>query len=689
MKRKLLSFSLALISTAVIAQSSRYARPGSPVMNVSDYRKPLRSEEGKQSLSPSQPSAARHGNGGNQTSTLCNVIPLGTAANALGSSGGGRSQVWYDQNLNTVVSTHRGECGNPSSVTNSGFYVYDVSTNGGSSWSINQGPIYGTALNHTSGCTALGAHRGRFPSGVVYNPVGNTDPNNAHIVYSGPWNTEFPTGTTNWYGQVYGVGNLNGSPSTEHYDSLSGTASWPDDLFITKQGVVWKIGNVGDQSTNFIYQDTLAVYKGVWNGSDYTYTYYPIHYTTNILIPNGTTGTAAAVIDETIAFGDDGLTGYIALVTNQDPGLTIYADTLLYMQVMKTTDGGQTWSCPIDLDIRNCLDAALIGQGIDTYASSWDIDMVVDKNNNPHIVNTIVPKAGPGSVFLGYADKTFGIFDFYSTDQGQTYQAQLLAHPETYSGQFGTANVDQITEFQRPFVSRTWDGSKLYMGWFDTDTLTFGIFTNTNPDLHMVGYDVDANMWSEDLSVFSNIGAGENITTLSNADGACTFGNASYYAKEGGPSPSVPVNYLVVGNGGVDVSNPCSFFYLDCAGPSGSLTHPGNPLPVTTRYASPLCADGSGVVLSTQDMSKGLLVSGNYPNPYTGKTSVDVTLLNAGDVSIEISNVVGQQLSSTTYRNLHTGLNTLTVDGSSLSKGLYFYTVKAGANKITKTMTVE
>ena len=82
-------------------------------------------------------------------------------------------------------------------------------------------------------------------------------------------------------------------------------------------------------------------------------------------------------------------------------------------------------------------------------------------------------------------------------------------------------------------------------------------------------------------------------------------------------------------------------------------------------------------------------VSSNYPNPYSGKTSVDLTIAKVSDVTIEISNAIGQVLSTETYKNLHVGVNTLTLDGSSLSKGLYFYTVKAGNESATKTMSVE
>jgi hypothetical protein len=145
---------------------------------------------------------------------------------------------------------------------------------------------------------------------------------------------------------------------------------------------------------------------------------------------------------------------------------------------------------------------------------------------------------------------------------------------------------------------------------------------------------------------------------------------------------------MVVGNGGVDVDLPCDNFYIDCAAPTGSFIYNGHPLLLPVSHQSTLCDGGDGVVLSIADLTSDLTVSSNYPNPFTGKTSVDVTLAKAGDVSIEISNVVGQVLSNINYQNLHSGLNTLTIDATAISHGLYFFTVKAGNSSVTKRMSV-
>jgi len=619
------------------------------------------------------------GNNADVSSSVCGVYAIGNAMTYIAGAGGSRSVLSYNKDLNTVVFVHRAACGMPAAVTNTGYYTYDISTDGGTSWTNNQGPIYGVQMNPGNGCgggSVLGPHRGRYPKGVVYNTSGNTDPNNAHIVYTGPWNTDDQSAATNWYGQVHGTGHINGSPANENYDSLlSGMAIWPQDIFVTKTGVSWILGTVGAQDLVNTYQDSIAILKGTWNGSDFVYSYFPIHYEVNPY--------ANEIPDLNIAFSDDGLTGYIAMLTNQDPTYTIYPDSSYYIQVLKTEDGGNTWSCPTDIILAGAMDSALqVLNNNDRYGTAWDLDIVIDKNNNLHIITTVVPiNHAPYSLFQSYNHKTYGLFDIFTTDGGNTYKAQLLAHPETFMGSIGTQGVDEIDEYLRPFASRTWDGSKLFFGWFDTDTLYWGIYENDQPDLHLVGYDVDANFWTSDLSNLLAVNAGENITTGTAASGKCWMGNGSYYSIDSAGNYKVPVVYM-------DQPNP-DFRYIDCASPSGTFTHPGHPLNVPVNHASPLCSGGSGVVLSSEDIEIGMLVSSNYPNPFTGKTSVDVTLANVSDVTIEVNNVVGQKLITSTYKNLHAGLNTLTIDGSEFVRGLYFFTVKSGNNSVTMIMAVE
>jgi len=604
---------------------------------------------------------------GTSTSTVCNVIPLGVAPNAFGSNGGNQRQLSYNKDINTVAFIHLSLCDSDQTHNANIGFNYDVSFDGGITWTTNEHTIYGPVSNPTPGCIGAGPHPGFDPVGMIYNPAGNTIPANAHLAYAGR--------LIGINGKLNGTGHFDLSAPDENYDPLQSKFTYPYDIFVAKTGESWMVGIMLAQPSG--YQDTILIFKGTWNGSDFDYTSYPVQYVVNPV---------NAIGDMKIAFSDNGLIGYIAVITNQDINQVHFSDSCTYIQVLKTEDGGQTWSCPIDLDISRCLDSAMIGQGTDIYTATRNVDIAVDKNNNPHIVNTIVPSAGPGSIFISNQSGTYGLFDFYSTDQGTTWQAQLLAHPQTFSAEWGTFPIDDFREFISPFISRTWDGSKLFFGFFDTDTFPIPYYDNVKPDLRLIGYDVDNNTWTAPLNNLQAVNGGENITAGSSAQKMCTLGQGSYYAKDDGNTYSVPVVYTVMAN---SPSYPVAFYYIDCASPSGTFTYSGHPLPVPAYHFSPLCDSGSGVVLTAGELTSGLIVSSNYPNPFTGKTSVDITLEKAVDLKIEISNVVGQVLSTTTYQNLRPGLNTLTLDVSSLAHGLYFFTVKAGNSSVTKTMTVE
>ena len=81
--------------------------------------------------------------------------------------------------------------------------MFDVSTNAGGSWTV----------NHRTGGDTTNVLRGRYPHGVIYNPQGNTDPNNAFIATIGPTNDGATSGfcTTSWNGLLTGNAPLTGA----------------------------------------------------------------------------------------------------------------------------------------------------------------------------------------------------------------------------------------------------------------------------------------------------------------------------------------------------------------------------------------------------------------------------------------------------------------------------------------------
>jgi hypothetical protein len=82
-------------------------------------------------------------------------------------------------------------------------------------------------------------------------------------------------------------------------------------------------------------------------------------------------------------------------------------------------------------------------------------------------------------------------------------------------------------------------------------------------------------------------------------------------------------------------------------------------------------------------------VSQNSPNPFRGESSVFVNVHHATDLSLQVVNMMGQVVYTHNAGRVGAGLNRLTIDGSKLSRGVYFYTVKAGETSVTKKMIVE
>src|SRR4051812_12440291 len=85
------------------------------------------------------------------------TINGGSAANMLTIIGNNQNPIAADKNLNTIVFVHRNN--NNVFGGNSGQLRYDISTNGGGSWTSNQG-----VLNPSTNSLA------RYPNVVIHNP---------------------------------------------------------------------------------------------------------------------------------------------------------------------------------------------------------------------------------------------------------------------------------------------------------------------------------------------------------------------------------------------------------------------------------------------------------------------------------------------------------------------------------------
>ena len=444
------------------------------------------------------------------------IIPIGQTPNVFDCLKS-RCNLWYDQDINTIVFIHRGNPAVVGGLTNGSLY-YDISIDGGQHWLSNQGPVY----SDPGGWGAGGSFCG------IYNPLSNTIPSNAYIAYDAQYSNSGGRA-----GRLYGEGKLDLSGASHHYDSLSHYGI-SENLFIVKNTRdLWSVGK---------NSDTLSVAHGIWNNGTNEY-----DFSFNFLPPPANHNAYAIdVVDMDIAFNDAGTTGYIAQIIYNESAI----DSTLYLDIYTTHDGGATWEGPLHLDTHTIVDTLLVRDPSVKYGPMFDLDIVVDANSKLHIL-TGIARSSEFSVFTNPG--LWGMFDVNNVSG--CWQADLLDKPMTFRGVFGDGSADNPTlnEDSRPFASRSWDGTKLFFSWFDTDTIIFGsIQGNLFPDLHSIGYDVTTQLWTTAM----------NLTTATSADGSCTFGNGSYYVISQGQNVfSIPTVIQALGDP-VQTGSPSLLYYL-------------------------------------------------------------------------------------------------------------------------------
>ena len=99
--------------------------------------------------------------------------------------------VYANQDLNLVSYVRRRNAGD---AGNSGYVQASYTTN------------LGQTMDSTLSLVSDDVHFCRYPSGAIFNPPGNTNPNNAFVLSSGPWHPG-----ANWQGNFFGSVHLDGT----------------------------------------------------------------------------------------------------------------------------------------------------------------------------------------------------------------------------------------------------------------------------------------------------------------------------------------------------------------------------------------------------------------------------------------------------------------------------------------------
>jgi hypothetical protein len=601
--------------------------------------------------------------GANTTFTAGCEATLGSSANSFTAINGPRANLFYSPAINTIAFIHRG---NPSSGvgTSSGQYFWDVSTDGGSTWNINQGPSY----------TPANGNNGRYPMGVVYNPSGNTDPANAWVAGFGAC-----TGGSGWLSQAHCTSKLDGSNANQEIEAFVANGFMG---YIPSSMEADQVGNVyvADFQTDVVGgpgfgNANLTLTKGTWNGGankyDYTHTYLP--FAADI---DPTDGKAIFRNDVQSYWSADGMIGYVVTLSHiNDPSFTS-SQNGYFPCIIKTTDGGATWGNPYMVSFNN-LDA-VFGAPQAGYAWSfvYDVDMTLDSQNNLHIVGAIHQlDAVAGQYLIGPG--SFGIADVYTTDGGTTWFAKFLTTTQTYMGVFDDNAGGTVGERLRTSVTKNVAGNKLFYVYFDTDTITNpydptvgAANSNLLPDAWCIGYDMTTGMQTPLM----------NLTAGSLAESACLIANVANEAVTNGSTTNIPITYQELSNGTAgtpSVGTPCIHNYVCGQVDDAAFTEAIDPtleVQLTT-------------VTAVKNIDKAV-IGVAYPNPTNDMLNIPVNFISSSNVSVDVTNIVGQTVATFNYGKL-SGYQTLKLDVSSLSSGTYLYTINTDGNRVTRLFVVK
>ena len=593
---------------------------------------------------------------------VVNVIDLGTSANAFGYGygGGQKSLVAAIPELNVVTNFHRlgGTAGGTGNQLG-----YDISINGGLTFT-NQVQVYSAA-------SAI--ENPRYPNHGLFNPVGNTDINNVWVQFHAP---TLDGSNSNWGGYGFGVGKLADPNIKTKHNQTSNPPIYqyiPDAYEINRQGSVFVVDvNQNWTSGSVVYMGNLIINKGTWDDATDDFVF------TQELLDAPVNAATTRPADVKVAFAEDGMTGYISMLADNNSTTVISESPGFYPVIFKTTDGGETWSDGVGIQlggpnglpgiVNQLLSdeqiAALYNPPVPArteipYTTAFDHDIVVDANGNLHI-GVVVGVVGSNDYSIVSTEYMFAAYDIYTTDGGTTWHAVKLGNIRKFRGTWPT----DFTEDNRIQISASPDRNTIFVLWLDTDLEAAE--DNTRPNIFARG--IRPNQWgTANLTCENGNPVANNVTLFSPGMWQASFHAVSAKSLFADNKYTIPIAYQPI-DPSVDPALPVQFKYIT------NFFYTDNDF----------CVVGNNEIAAID----ALQVSQNFPNPFSSSTNVNVTLNKGSQIKMEVFNLTGQKVLSQNYGYRPTGQHTLSLNAEQLPTGVYFYTVEANSQKVTRKMIV-
>ncbi len=603
-------------------------------------------------------------------SDFVSTVNIGTSGNAYGYAVGAGSFVCVNQELNTVTNFHlMGGYLDPGGYT--GDLGYDISTDGGLTWT-NMIEIY-TARDSSGGGYFTDA--ARYPNHGIYNPIGNTEPNDAYVAFFATTLEGVPGNPG--YEYLHGRGNIgNPDDTTRNFipsDTAMGIFQYiPEGYTMTALGEFWALDLNQDWSSGTIdFREELILNRGIWNEDIEDFE------VTQSLLPCETLD-AQRPCCLRVEFSPDGQIGYIVVLA--DNGMvSISEGRSLYPILWKTTDAGDTWTGPISVsiaggdgipEVQNFLSdeelAELFGTPIPDvedieFTTAYDFDLSVDAWGNPQIaVICGITGEDPYSIITGMSEVTGYIFTsaflINSMDGGENFSAYDLGRQKTFRGTFG-----EITTDNRIQISRSHDGTKMFVSWLDTDIP--GVTDNQQPDIYARGVDLVTHWITHaNYELRPN-----NVTEFSEG-----MWQAYFFAMG---------NEVLSDNFNEGWTLPYVYLQMNPEDPAAA---------VQFKYVQDFYFTQADFWIGIDELANGgIEVSQNYPNPAKGTTTVTVSLREPANISFEVLNITGQKVFELAKQKYSNGQHQISFDVSQFPDGVYFYKLATDEGQMSRKMIVE
>jgi len=219
----------------------------------------------------------------------------------------------------------------------SGDLGFDVSIDFGNTWTV-MNECYQTNIQVWAILDAA-----RYPQHGIYNPFGNTDPNEAFCVFFAP-TLDASNAPDGWGGYCYGRSKLGDPGDTTknlvHTDPEAGIFQYiPEGFTVTSTGDFWAVDFNFDmtwiQYSENKWLQQLIISHGVWIDMEEDYQL------SQFLIPCPTQDTVNLPPCGRAEFSPDGQFGYIAVISDNG-AVEISKDRSFYPILWRTDDAGQT-----------------------------------------------------------------------------------------------------------------------------------------------------------------------------------------------------------------------------------------------------------------------------------------------------------------------------------------------------------